>query len=82
MGIEFVSQSTSLVLRWRCRSVRSQLELNGVKLSDDAAQRIARRAASTLGESPVEAPEAGDKIEVPVPAQEWQRMLAAERGDP
>jgi hypothetical protein len=33
-------------------------------------------------ESPVEAPEARDKIEAPVPAQERQRMLAAERGDP
>ena len=32
--------------------------------------------------SPVEAPDAGDKIEVPVPAQEWQRMLAAERRYP
>jgi len=33
-------------------------------------------------ESPVEAPEARDKIEVPGPAQERQGMLAAERGDP
>ena len=32
--------------------------------------------------SPIEAPESGNKIEVPVPAYKREGMLAAERGDP
>ena len=43
-------------------------------------ERRAPQRAAVL--SPIEAPESGNKIKVPVPAYKREGMLAAERGDP